>query len=352
MTRRRTLALCMTGAVLATSLPPGAAWSQSLSELFKKVRGSVVVIATEESMPAVRDEQGNTKTASGLGSGFLISTDGKIMTAAHVVHLADRIVVRFADGEVVPARVVSSVPTADVALLQAERVPTGMPVAPLADSDSLEVGDPVFVVGAPYGLTYSLSSGLVSARHEPNRSYSGFVQAELLQTDAAINKGNSGGPMFNMQGKVVGVVSHILSQSGGFEGLGFAVSSNVAAHLLLEERRIWGGVDGAVVSGDLAKALNVPIPVGYLVQRVAKGSFGDALGLQGGTFEAKIGDETYLLGGDIMLDLMGVSMAEEGAEAMIDRRMTDLRPGTEVSATVWRWGKKVTLTRRWYPDNR
>ncbi|MGB6647916.1 MAG: trypsin-like peptidase domain-containing protein [Bacteroidota bacterium] len=323
--------------------------AESLRELFKKVRPSVVVIMTEETLPEAKWEKGEPTKAGGLGSGVIISKDGKILTASHVVHLADRVAVRFADGNTVPARIIGSEPNADIALIQIERLPGDAVVAPLANSDSMEVGDDIFVVGAPYGLTYSLSAGRISARHAPKKYHGGFTLAEFFQTDASINKGNSGGPMFNMKGEVVGIVSHILTQSGGFEGLGFAVTSNLASKLMLQERTFWGGVDGFQVSDDLAKALNLPVPVGYLVQRVAEGSFGKKLGLQGGTLEATIDGQKIYLGGDVILEMQGVKVGEELADELLRKKMEKLTSGSVITVTVWRWGKRKDLSQRWYP---
>src|SRR5262249_38699074 len=154
-------------------------------------------------------------------------------------------------GETIPARVLTSEPAADVALLQLDHVPSKSVTAKLADSDAAEVGDEVFVVGAPIGMTHTLTVGYISARRNPNKFYSGLSRSEFFQTDAAINEGNSGGPMFNMRGEVIGIVSHILSKSGGSEGLGFVVTSNLASKLLLERNPFWSGVEGVLLSNEL-----------------------------------------------------------------------------------------------------
>ena len=166
------------------------------------------------------------------------------MTAAHVVHAMDEITVEFLGGETVTARVVSSEPAADLSLLQLDRVPPGAKVAAMADSSTVHVGDQVIIVGAPYGLSYSLSVGYISARWPPNTVYKTMPLAEFFQTDAMINTGNSGGPMFNMKGEVIGIVSHNISKGGGSEGLGFVVTLNTAKQLLLEKRSFWAGLEG------------------------------------------------------------------------------------------------------------
>src|SRR2546425_95825 len=197
-----------------TGLTAGA--DQALSDVFKRVNPAVVEIHTRETDVA-RGGIAQQVSVAGLGSGVLISADGKVLTAAHVVQTADAIVVEFLTGEVLKARVVSSEPAADVALLQLERAPLDSPAARLGDSDVVEVGDQVFVVGAPMGISHTLTVGHISARRRPSDSASALSLAEFFQTDAAINEGDSGGPLFNMDGEVVSVVSHILSRSGGSE---------------------------------------------------------------------------------------------------------------------------------------
>src|SRR4029434_6346110 len=151
---------------------------------------------------------------------------GKVMTASHVVHTMDEITVQFLGGETVKARVVSSEPAADLSLIRLKRRPSGPRVARLASSNTVRVGDQVIVIGAPYGLSHALSVGWISARWPPNTVYKAIPLAEFFQTDATINTGNSGGPMFNMAGEVIGIVSHNISKSGGSEGLGFVATVN------------------------------------------------------------------------------------------------------------------------------
>ena len=286
--------------------------TQPLRDIFRQVKPGVVVIRTLER--EVAPAQGGFVSMRGLGSGVLISNEGHVMTAAHVVQAADRVGVEFPDGHFSLARVVASVPPADVALLKLEEMPPGVAPLPLGDSDHMEVGDEVFVVGAPYGLSHTLTVGHLSARHAPNRVAGNLTAVELFQTDAAINTGNSGGPLFNRQGEVVGIVSHILSQSGGFEGLGFAVTSNAARDLLLEQPSFWSGLEGYLLTGELAALLNVPQPAGVLVQRVAAQSPAADLGLEPSLVPAQIGGETLLLGGDIILEVLGIPITGDSSD--------------------------------------
>jgi serine protease Do len=321
----------------------GPAEAQQLRDLFRTVSPSVVVVRTVERGLAPEPSAGLV-AIPGLGSGVLISADGKVLTAAHVVQVADRVVVEFMDGKVYPAHVVASSARADVALLQLDRTPKTISPAPLADSDKLEVGDQIVVIGAPYGLGHSLTVGHVSGRLTIDGIVSG-VPMEVLQTDAAINMGNSGGPMFNLQGEVVGIVSSILSQSGGFEGVGFAVPANVAQKVLLTAPSFWTGMDGILLQDTLARIFNLPQPAGLLVQQVAAGSPAAVLGLRAGTWRATIGTDHLLVGGDILLDVAGIEVAPNGAS--FDRMqgvLGKLRPGDSVTARVLRGGRVVPLS--------
>src|SRR5216117_3350979 len=201
------------GFLLAARAP--VAQAQDVGELFRNINPSVVVVrATGREVTAAR----GVSTFKETGSGVLISADGKVMTAAHVVHSMDEVKVEFLGGETISARVISSEPAADLSLLQLERVPAGAKVSPLANSDTVQVGDSVIIVGAPYGLAYSLSAGLISARWAPNTVYKTMPLAEFFQTDATINTGNSGGPIFAMNGEVIGIVSQTSPRAGGARG--------------------------------------------------------------------------------------------------------------------------------------
>jgi len=329
--------------ICTARLQAQAQTTQTLAEVFKRVDPAVVEIHTKEiDLPVV--PMGQPVSVGGLGSGVLISPDGKILTAAHVVQTADAIEVEFLTGETLRARVLSSEPSADVALLQLEKLPKASFVAKIGDSDAVEVGEPVFVVGAPLGVSHTLTVGYISARRKPNATFSGMSRAEFFQTDAAINQGNSGGPMFNMQGEVIGIVSYILSHSGGSEGLGFAVTSKVARQLM-EQKSFWSGVSGYMLSGDLAEVFNVPPPgIGLLVQRVAAGSPADRLGLKAGSIKATIGDEDLIVGGDIILGILGIPLSAPNSLTTIRQKITSLNPGDPVTVTVLRGGAPVTLT--------
>ncbi len=322
-------------------LLPTAIHADTLQQLFKRVNPSVVVVHVEERTATRR--RGMT-TVPGLGSGVLISEDGLVFTAAHVVQTADTVEVEFLDGQTIWAEVVASEPKADVALLKLREVPEGAVIAKVADSDRVNVGDQVFVIGAPLGLSHTLTVGHISARHTSGDAAGELTLGEFFQTDAAINQGNSGGPMFNMDGEVIGIVSHIMTLSGGFDGLGFVATSNMAMHWLVHHRSMWTGLQGRLVMGETAKALNIPQAAGFLVEQVAKRSPAASLGLQGGKVRAVIKGEEVILGGDILLEVQGLNIAQKDSYKKIQEALAKLRPGDELQVVVLRAGKIVKLT--------
>src|SRR5262245_9578931 len=338
---RRLLTPVVTFAVIAAIA--ARASGQDLSSIFRAVNPSVVVVRTSERELSA---EGQEAKVGEVGSGVLISADGKVMTAAHVVHLADRITVEFLGGERAGARVVASDVDADVSLLQLDRVPADALVATLGDSDRTQIGEQAFIIGAPYGIGHTLSAGHISGRHQPDTVYHALAKAEFLQTDAAINQGNSGGPMFNMQGHVIGIVSHIISKSGGFEGLGFVVTSNMARRMLLDVPSFWTGISAVLLTGTLSRVLNLPQPSGLLVQRVADGSAAAAIGIRGGTTKATIAGTDLILGGDIILESAGIPMVDEASRQKIRDALGQHKPGDPLMVKVFRQGRVVELNGR------
>lgn len=336
--------------ILALTLAAGLGAAEAaeeitnLADLFSKVDPAVVEITTVQQV--VADQGPSRRVAAGsIGSGFLISSDGRIMTAAHVVQVADTITVKFVTGDTVPARVLASDPNADVALIQAESVPSGVTPAPIGSAADASVGDQVFVIGAPYGIAHTLTVGHISARRAPDHLFGGFEKVELLQTDAAINQGNSGGPMFNMRGEVIGIVSHIFSTSGGSQGLGFVVTTDLAIKVLIDDPTAWTGLRGVVIEGPLAAALNVPQSAGILVEAVATGSPASALGLRAGEFKATIAGRDLTLGGDIILSVHGVRIGEPDAYEKITTKRKALAADDQFEVTVLRSGNVIKLSK-------
>ncbi len=332
--RAATLAL----ALLFAAPSPGE--GESLHDAYSRVSTSVVVIRSRGQEVT---EEGTIKFKE-IGSGVLISPDGKVATAAHVVQTMENITVEFLGEEPVAARVIASEQWADISILQVSVVPRDATVAKLADSDPVRVGDSVFIVGAPYGLSYSLSEGIVSARWAPNTVTKDFPLAEFFQTDAVINTGNSGGPMFTRAGELIGIVSHNITKSGGSEGLGFVVTANTVKSLLVERKRGWFGVDLMLVSGAMAQALNVPQSGGFLVKQVVKDSAGGRLGLKGGDRIGIVEGQHIVVGGDILLSVQGITFASADDRTKVLKALETLKVGDDLRVTVFRGNKIVELT--------
>jgi S1-C subfamily serine protease len=256
----------------------------------------------------------------------------------------DEITVEGIAGEVVRATIISANAAADVSLLQLERVTAAMRVAKVGDSSTVKVGDQVMVIGAPYGLTHSMSAGWISARWPPNTIFRDMPLAEFFQTTATINTGNSGGPMFNMAGEVIAIVSQNISKSGGSEGLGFVVTINTAQKLLTERKVFWSALQGVMISGDLAAIFNVPAPAAFLVKTVAQGSMAWDMGLLGGDRIVTIGGKEIAVGGDIILSVDGIPVVSEDNIEKIRNRLAGAPLGTPFTMKVLRAGKVIDLT--------
>ncbi len=329
--------------LVLVALLPALAQGETLGEIYRRVNPSVVVIrargeeVTDEGMSRFRE----------IGSGVLISADGKIATAAHVVHTMNEVAVEFLGEDPVPAHVIASEPRADISIIQASVVPRDAVVVKLTDSDPVRVGDPVFVVGAPYGLSHSLSAGIISARWEPDTVTRDFPLAEFFQTDAVINTGNSGGPMFTQAGALIGIVSHNISKSGGSEGLGFVVTANTVRKLLVEQHRRWYGLDLLLVTGATAQALNVPQAGGFLVKQVVKDSPAGQLGLRGGDRIGIVEGQKLVVGGDILLSVQGMTVASNEDMVRVVKALETLQPGQTLRVTVLRDKKVQELITSW-----
>jgi len=315
--------------------------AQDLAPLFEKLDPSVITIQTIQ----VKIAEGNATPSNALGSGVIIDKSGLILTAAHVVETANAIGVKLGDGQIVAAEIIKSIPMADVALLKLKEVPPNLKVATLGNSDDLQVGNQVITIGSPFGVEHSLSVGHVSGKMKKG-VLAGGEMIGYVQTDAAINQGNSGGPMFNLKGEVVGIVSFILSQGGGFDGIGFAIDINTTRKVLLENKdHFWTGFDGIFLGDDLSKILNVPQSNGVLIQRVTTNSFADRLGLNGGFFQAEILGQKLWLGGDIILSMQGTTCANPHNLDNIKHAIEHLKEGEQVSMKILRHGKVIELNR-------
>jgi serine protease Do len=353
---RAALTALLLGAALALAqvAPARSSTPESFADLAEKISPSVVNITTSTAVatpaepgPIVpegspfedffrdfmdRNNRGDgaPRRSSALGSGFVISEDGYIVTNNHVIEGADEIEIEFFPTPGLPteslkATVVGTDPTTDIALLKVESE-TPLPYVAFGDSDVVRVGDWVMAMGNPLGQGFSVSAGIVSAR---NRALSGAYD-DYIQTDAAINRGNSGGPLFNLNGEVIGVNTAILSPNGGSIGIGFAMSSAVVENVVAqlrefgETRRGWLGVRIQDVTPDVAEAIGLEAAAGALVTDVPEGPSAAA----------------GILQGDVILSFDGVEVADTRE---LVRTVGNTEVGKAVRVVVFREGQRETL---------
>ena len=317
--------------------------AEQISPAVVNITTSTTVAATTDPAPTVpegspfedffrdfmdRQGEGNRnrpRRSQALGSGFVISEDGYVVTNNHVIEGADEVLIEFFSGEELPAKIIGTDKNTDIALLKVES-PTALPYVSFGDSDVMRVGDWVMAMGNPLGQGFSVSAGIVSAR---NRALSGSYD-DFLQTDAAINRGNSGGPLFNMDGDVVGVNTAILSPNGGSIGIGFSMASNVVSKVIdqLQEfgetRRGWLGVRIQDVTADVAEAMGLEAAAGALVTDVPEGP----------------AMEAGMLSGDVILSFDGSDVTDTRELVSI---VGDSEIGKAVRVVVYRDGNTQTL---------
>ena len=299
---------------------------------------------------------------AGQGSGFVISKDGEILTNAHVVtdasttgtptrplHEANEIYVQFADRNQVTAHVVGFDPFADVALIKVDPDGIGMHPLSLGSETDVQVGDPVAAIGSPFGQNQSLSVGVVSATDRSIDSLTDFGIDGALQTDASINPGNSGGPLLDAAGQVVGINQQIQTQSGGNEGVGFAVPIDLAQRAvdqLREDGRVsyaYAGVTTQPIYPQLADRLGIDADTGALVSKVEPGSPADDAGLQAGDQHIRFQGQEVTAGGDLITAVNGEKL-EDNSD--LPRIVSRLNPGDKVTLDIIRDGdsQQVDLT--------
>jgi serine protease Do len=311
-------------------------------EIAQTVRPAVVNIATTEKVrsplgedPFSRFLAGPTRPRTALGSGFIVSADGYIVTNYHVVREAAQIVVRLSDRQERTAKMVGGDSKTDLALLKIDG--GNLPILPFGDSDRLEVGEPVMAIGNPFGLEQTVTTGIVSAKE---RFIGSGPYDDFIQTDTSINPGNSGGPLVDARGALVGINSAILSQSGGWAGISFAIPVSLAKQVLpqLRERgrviRGYLGVAAAPVTPDVAREMRLPAARGALVAEVPAGGPAARAGIAPG---------------DV---ITGVAKEEINGPRDLTRRVAATPPGTKVTLRVVREGREraVDVTLGELPD--
>jgi serine protease Do len=317
---------------------------ESFADLAERLLPTVVNIATTQVIESRRGEEfeeffkefferrgqpppQERRKASSLGSGFIIDSSGYVVTNQHVIDGADEITVRLADDTLLKAKLIGSDKKTDLALLKVE-TDKPLPASSWGDSEKTRIGDWVMAIGNPFGLGGSVSAGIVSARQ---RDINSGPYDDFIQTDAAINRGNSGGPLYNLDGEVVGVNTAIFSPSGGSIGIGFAIPSALAKNVIAqlrehgEVRRGWLGVRIQTVTDELAEGLRLGDPRGALVASVSEGGPAEKAGIQQG---------------DVVLRFDGRKVTDM---RKLPRMVAETPIGKDVDVVVWRKGKEVAL---------
>ena len=277
----------------------------------------------------VPNPRGGEQPARGLGSGFIVSQDGLVLTNAHVVRAGGEVIVRLTDKREFKAKVIGTDAQTDVAVLKIDA--TGLPTVKIGDPNAVRVGEWVVAIGSPYGFDNSVTAGIVSAKGRalPDGTYVPFIQ-----TDVAVNPGNSGGPLFNMKGEVIGINSQIYSRTGGYQGLSFAIPMDVAANVqtqLVQHGKVTRGRIGVAiqeVNQSLAESFGLKKPAGALVSSVEQDSPAARAGIEAG---------------DVILRADGKEIA---GSMDLSGYIANVRPGTAVKLELWRKGtpRQVSVT--------
>jgi S1-C subfamily serine protease len=283
---------------------------------------------------------------AGAGSGFVFDDRGYILTNFHVVEGAQSIEVVLGDQTRYPAKFIGADQRNDVALVKIDPKGKHLVALPIGDSASLQVGQKVLAIGNPFGFQSTLTTGVVSALGRTVQTSELTFIDEAIQTDAAINRGNSGGPLINSRGEVIGINSAIFTPTGTTAGIGFAIPINTAkriAHDLITEGRVhlaYLGIRTFPVSGYLAEALDLPVQEGLLVETAVRGGPAAAAGIRGGDRVAQAGMQRIAIGGDVIVAVDGTKVASPmDLNIVLNRK----RPGDTVTLTLYRGGKKVDV---------
>lgn len=319
----------------------------SVSQLYARVADSVVVI---RGLIQSYDFFGRAFYNQVQGSGFIYNFDEQnvVITNYHVIDSATNITVTFSNGNAFSAMVLGSDPYAEIAILSVEAPEEELVPIEISSSSNLNVGDPVMVVGTPYGLAGSMSVGYVSAlgRTLSAETTGGYVIANVIQTTAALNPGNSGGPVLNYKGQVVGIATAIVENS---QGLGFAIPSNTILREIGDliatgsfEDHTWLGASGTDVNYEIAKVIDTDVTYGWLIAQVTSGGPADKAGLQGGTEEIQIGEDFVIIGGDVIIAIDGTRIT--GIDDLSAYLEEYTIPGQTIELTVVRNNQTINIS--------
>jgi S1-C subfamily serine protease len=314
----------------------------ALPDLFVKVEKSVVQIT---------DSDETDPLDSRLGSGFVYDNNGHIITNNHVVSGGGRLDITFLDGTVYRASLIGSDPFTDLAVLYVEEVPQEKLIPlPLADSSAIRVGEQVAAIGNPFGLSGSMSAGIISGvgRLIPAQEAGDFSIPDVIQTDAPINPGNSGGPLLNMKGEVIGINSAIYSSTGQFAGVGFAIPSNTMAKVVPSLittgsfKQPWLGVAGRDMTPGIADRLGLEEPRGFLVMDLVAGSPAELAGIRAGDEETTIDGVPVKLGGDVIVGVDNKTVRK--IDDILVYLQREKAVGDELQLTILRDGQEMNIT--------
>jgi S1-C subfamily serine protease len=278
----------------------------SLIEIFEKTEPGVVRINTHKNQ--TENEVG------GVGSGFVFDKKGHIITNAHVIEDATKTVVTFLDGRSYNAKIIGIDKHTDIGVIKVNADLKLLHPLSLGDSSNLQVGEPVTAIGNPFGLSGSMTSGIISQMGRLLPSNAGFSIPDVIQTDAAINPGNSGGPLLNMRGEIVGINTAIQSSTGEFTGVGFAIPSQTVVKIVPtlisegEYKHPWIGISGRDIDLDMANALGLKDALGFLIITVVEDSPASDAGLIGSDKTIEVEGRDYPVGGDIILAVDGIDV--------------------------------------------
>jgi S1-C subfamily serine protease len=332
----------------AKTLPASAGTALSINEIYKRSGPGVVQITSTIGSSTSPNGQFQ-ESSQALGSGFVLDKDGHIVTNYHVIEGATSIEVRFSNDDTLKATLVGSDPSTDVALLKVDASARALTPLALADSDRLEVGDAVVAIGNPFGLERTVTAGIVSALQRAVEAPNGFSIDHVIQTDAPINHGNSGGPLLNTRGEVIGINSQIETGGSGEGnvGIGFAVPSNtvktVIAQLLTSGKveHSYIGVSVVEITPEIANSFGLPVTKGLVIQTVSPGSGAASAGLKAGSKQVVIAGESFRMGGDVIVaaDGKSVSTIDELRDVVAARK-----PGEQIQLKIFRGDAAMTVT--------
>jgi S1-C subfamily serine protease len=313
------------------SEPAAAGDGLSIGEIYDRAIASVVEITASGGTPS---PFGGQQQQSAQGSGFVYDREGHVVTNQHVVDGAESLRVQLSDGSTYSAELVGVDPSTDLAVIRVDAPATKLEPLTLADSAAVEVGDAVVALGSPFGLEGTITAGIVSALHRQMTAPNRFTINDSIQTDAAINHGNSGGPLLDDQARVVGVNAQIESDSGGNVGVGFAIPSNTVRSIVSQLIE-----DGEAEHAYLGITM-LPVPGGLAVTEVRAGTPAESAGLRASTGTDTVDGQEIPTGGDVIVEFDG---QEVTTSAELQSAVDGMKPGDRVTLTVERGGDRVTV---------